>query len=375
MISFSKNHWAKILGVLVLVVFLVILGWKRWEELSCSLLSDTSFWDHYGSIIGGLLSFISVLLLAETLKEQKKSSDEAHVNNLFFELLKYLQTEISDLNISKEIKDGRIIRSTNKDFFEVLRRDLQDEFLNTKNYQRNRERAKKEYLKIYAQNLRIGAYLRILYRICDLIDNSSLENDKKRDYIKIVRSQLTDAELLIIKYNGMTEGGKKFKHYINKYNILKHLRLSEFLEFKDWMINLSPSDKNDISQFYFILRDTIKRAEKDGAISSNLINLGNWNLKIERPSHRKLYVRLIRSDNKSFCSDYRFLDILTPERVRQLLQCILAELFIYSSYELIHKKRETKLGKDASPSSTNIHCYIESINQKTLTLISSNKLP
>ena len=102
-------------------------------NINLTLPFDEELFGNYGDFIGGLLSVVSIYLLVETLKEQRttskeqrnftkkqqafiekqqKNADEQQINTLFLHLLKHLQREVADLNITTE--NGQY---TNKDFF------------------------------------------------------------------------------------------------------------------------------------------------------------------------------------------------------------------------------------------------------------------
>lgn len=78
----------------------------------------------------------------------------------------------------------------------------------------------------------LAHYFRVLYRIFKFIDDSktSKEEEQKWFYIKIVRAQLSEAELFLLFYNAFTHNGENFKTLIVKYNLLKHLPLKDKLE-------------------------------------------------------------------------------------------------------------------------------------------------
>ena len=240
------------LTFLIVVISAIIFALRR--EYNLKYPFDEDLLGNYGDFIGGLLSVVSIYLLVETLKEeratskeqrdftekqqaliekQQKNADGQQINSLFFDLLKHLQREVSDLNITTE--DGRY---TNKDFFEELRRELQESFTTTSIYDKDVNQAINRYFELYAKHPRLGSYFRILYRICEVIDQSTLDGIEKAKYIKILRAQLTNSELLLLRYNAQTPHGTKFKEYINEYNLLKHLPIFEVLEFKCWKVTL-----------------------------------------------------------------------------------------------------------------------------------------
>lgn len=79
----------------------------------------------------------------------------------------------------------------------------------------------------------LSSYYRLLYRIMQTIDEAAVDNDIKRRYAKIFRCQISEEELILLRYNAFTHYGKKMQVYINRYNLLKHLPKMHLLEFKD----------------------------------------------------------------------------------------------------------------------------------------------
>jgi hypothetical protein len=91
----------------------------------------------------------------------------------------------------------------------------------------------------------LSQYFKTLYRIIVLIDSSSLDDDKKHQYFKLLRSQLTDSELLILYYNYHSFLGVNVRPYVIKYSLLKHIRILDRVEMD--------SDLNGHTKFEFEL--------------------------------------------------------------------------------------------------------------------------
>ncbi|MEG1401261.1 putative phage abortive infection protein [Bacteroides sp.] len=72
-------------------------------------------------------------------------------------------------------------------------------------------------------------YFRHLYRIVKFVDESPLLAggfDDKYQYVSMIRAQLSRYELVWLFYNGLSNYGKdKFKPLIEKYSLLKNLRI------------------------------------------------------------------------------------------------------------------------------------------------------
>lgn len=345
------------LTFLIVVISAIIFALRR--EYNLKYPFDEDLLGNYGDFIGGLLSVVSIYLLVETLKEeratskeqrdftekqqaliekQQKNADGQQINSLFFDLLKHLQREVSDLNITTE--DGRY---TNKDFFEELRRELQESFTTTSIYDKDVNQAINRYFELYAKHPRLGSYFRILYRICEVIDQSTLDGIEKAKYIKILRAQLTNSELLLLRYNAQTPHGTKFKEYINEYNLLKHLPIFELLEFKRWWGPLegNPVDRLRVSVFCDEFKHQIKELLKDPERSKSRLHRGGWKCSITKCSDIRIEVKIVKPRNPlpyDPFSGFRTMDDMElMERLRGLFESILIEIFSYSNFG---RKRE-----------------------------------
>jgi hypothetical protein len=72
-----------------------------------------------------------------------------------------------------------------------------------------------------------GHYFRTLFYLLNTIDRDAPAN-RKRYYAQVVRAQLSASELRVLFYNGLSEDGQKsFRELIERYGLLKGLRLGE----------------------------------------------------------------------------------------------------------------------------------------------------
>ena len=72
-------------------------------------------------------------------------------------------------------------------------------------------------------------YFRHLYRIFKFVNESPLiETEEERyDYACIVRSQLSEYELLMLFYNSLQEENVKFKTLIEKFAVFNNIRMEK----------------------------------------------------------------------------------------------------------------------------------------------------
>ena len=68
-------------------------------------------------------------------------------------------------------------------------------------------------------------HFRIIYRIFQLIDEAEISDMQRRDVAKIMRCQLSEEELFLLRYNCKSPYGVKMRLYLNRYNLQKHLSL------------------------------------------------------------------------------------------------------------------------------------------------------
>jgi hypothetical protein len=87
----------------------------------------------------------------------------------------------------------------------------------------------------------LGPYFRTLYHIFKFLHSAAhLTPQQKIDYANIARAQLSDIELCVIFYDGLTDLATKFKPLVERYGILKHVNEGKLLH---------PSDKANESLY------------------------------------------------------------------------------------------------------------------------------
>ena len=324
--------------------------------------------DFIGGILGTIFTMISVLLLIRTFRYQQvvtranaQQLETERFNNLFFELLKLYQNEVNELcgeieemypmkkresNSKGTIKEYQTneIKYNNKDFFDFEKGMLQKFFRNRKSYEKNKNDAIKYYMLFYTKNrTKIAAYFRTLYRIYNLIDDARLEEINKKDYLKIIRAQLTESELFFLRYNAMTYYGSHFIEYINKYHVLKHLPAFELLEFKDWWNGINKVERMGIdiifNDFEKEIRNALNQNTRNNELHEKQKEKYNFNITIIQNYDVNIILSIdssLENRRMEFLGFAKFDD----KKIQRLLDCFLKELFIYSNFEKYNKTEE-----------------------------------
>lgn len=274
----------------------IMFFWHKKPNFDFTL--DHSLWGTYGDFVGGVLGtifmMITVLLMIKTFGQQRKDyedndkkqrnittqtrrfykkqnenniqsqqklNEEIRFNSLFFEMLRLYQQQVSFLYLAenKEIQGKLCFNS------------WVEKLSSTKIKGTNREHIDKEiaesFMCFYVENQTlISSIYRTLYRIFDTVNYSLIDEDKKVGYIKIVRAQLSESEMFLLRYNAQTYYGRNFIEYINKYNLLKHIPIFSLLEFNPWRVKVKGTE---ITAINILLNESLRFFTKYDAETEN----------------------------------------------------------------------------------------------------------
>lgn len=215
--------------VAIITPFLILLFTK---DINFNDLGPVG--DFFGGTTVGLFNLASILLVLTTVKMQGKELRETRTefettnttlikqqfDNTFFNMIN-LHNDIVRTLEAVDINSGSIY--SGKELLSRIEIEIsywvEETDLDSLEDERVKEVLLFNYERIYKLHVRmLGHYLRNLYRIVKFIHESSLSKEEKKNYIGILRAQLTIDELLIIFYNALSTRGKNFKEIIVEYN-------------------------------------------------------------------------------------------------------------------------------------------------------------
>jgi hypothetical protein len=304
--------------------------------------------DFIGGVIGTVFAFVSVLLLFKTLslqrielKESRKVFIKQQFENSFFQLLKIHKNNL--LNFEDfDFLDNKLLGIK---YLEYKQNQLQNNFINTKRFSKNRKLAIQEFEKIYVQKSHVfSTYFRTLFRLYCLIDQGMIKNSDKKNYSKILRAQISEPELFFIRYNAMSEYGYNSQKYINNFNILKQLSNFDLLEFKHWWDKLDSYERNGLGTLFKQVKQEAKKLLKDANNSHYEANFTNGRYKIKLVSENKGSFQLsVIRDNMRTSSQLSItngFDKMKIKDIKNLLKCILKELFVISNFNELNERQD-----------------------------------
>lgn len=246
----TQLRWIVVVAVVCLVLVVLFYVATFHGELS----SSQSIWAGFGDYVGGTLTpalaFLSLIALLWTIQLQNDALDVSR------EELRLSREELArstqQLQRSAEALQRQNFEAT---YFQMLRR-LNDSvgelshgphegrevlrFISGEILQQLNSRATTDMdtlIRHYEQGHRqyreyLDPYFRLLFHIFTFISRSGLPDEEEIVYANIARAQLTNYELRLLFYNGMTGEGKDgFKPLVERYGILKHLENQDLAAF------------------------------------------------------------------------------------------------------------------------------------------------
>jgi Putative phage abortive infection protein len=253
-------------GSCMIIIFFALLPPFNFWTFKMSDLKSNIFAD-YGQFISGFLgsviSLVTIILLYKTLNEQRSQFLMSNFKSNFYSLLENHRAILD--SIGDSVFDGypedygsdffcdlaeRIAidfeGTTRTHFVDSTEKELKPKFPKHTDL-KSLEKLKaiyEYYYNIFQSDL--GHYFRNLYHLVRFIENGNIDDPTKREHLKILRAQLSNYEILLLAYNGLSVHGRKFKPLIEKYELLKNLNFE---------INLDPQFYKRIIDVDYLLAE------------------------------------------------------------------------------------------------------------------------
>lgn len=263
------------------IIFAIHRDYWLWKESFNEQVFGT-FGDFVGGFIGTIVAFVTMYLLIRTLQNQiEVNSNVIITNNNVVEtnkqLLEASRQQIRQTNVQlfdskfnaymKAYQDAVLSYQMDihlgREYLDILVEDYRDNgFQNELQYIPRSEAAIKSFGEFYAKNrLSMSVHMRTLYLLLKMIgDESGIDEDIRVHYAKLVRGQLSESEMFLIRYNSYNTYGLNMQVYVNRFNLLKHLPMMSLLEFGKWR-RLMNNDKeliNSLDAMFLTLKDKME---------------------------------------------------------------------------------------------------------------------
>ncbi|QUS37422.1 putative phage abortive infection protein [Falsirhodobacter algicola] len=108
---------------------------------------------------------------------------------------------------------------------EYFASELPDELMQDGSVSLTVEMQLMHYLELYDLLFEssLGPYFRLMYNCVRQIEFLEADDNEREVYSKILRAQLSSAEVKLLMFNCSTNWGMDFKWWVEKHELLKHL--------------------------------------------------------------------------------------------------------------------------------------------------------
>lgn len=276
------------LGLLGFILFFILIFNDAYFNTTFNIDTELAarFGSFFGGFIGTLFAITSTLLILVTLIKQNLDNKKSQTGSNFFKMLDYHTENVKQLSIShidptkkedkiegrrafvifklqlielfgvvNKIKNDLKLDLTNEEIIDIVYVSFYygidkdwEKFTENKlsRYKRGNEIAKLLLEAKNSHSKKIGrtnqtslsSYFRNLYNAVKLIDSDEyLTKAEKKQYIKILRAQLSNPELYVFFFNIVSRFGKKWKEnrYLETYELIKNIPL-------DYLGDYNPKD-------------------------------------------------------------------------------------------------------------------------------------
>lgn len=318
----------------------------KWDEY----VLNTEIVGHYGDFIGGAIgTLVSIVLLYYTLKLQRRDSEnnvqvykQQQLNDLFFHLLKQyddiLKTFKTRTTDDNELQGRKALHFKLKEMYEQF--DVKE------NDSQNRKHAVSSFLNFYSVSRDFSPiYFRTLFRVFKLLETS----DKclrvhSIQLMKILRAQLSDSALALLRYNGMSRQGAKFVPLINKFNLLKHLPPLELMEYKRWSKKMTLEEQGCTNVLLLETKHNIQKVlETPSSVESYSNNPRKYNINVssnDEAAELKVYLyinkNVILNDSDLIRGIYK----LAEDERLSLLLFFVKDCLVLSSFNKLNSYKD-----------------------------------
>lgn len=347
-------------------LFMVYLFVWHQRDVGRDLAMDTDAVGNYGSFVGGVVgTILSILLLYLTFRLQREDSENNSrvyenqiLNDEFFHLLE-LYKDIAERFEYYNPTSG--IYNKGKDALKSYLEQMYANYDENTQFNQRRKVAQFEYMDVMHTHYETAAvYYRTIYRIFQIIDEAKCEEEKKVEYAKIMRAQLTSAELVMLRYNAMTLYGVNSKRYFNAYNVLKHIQPFDLLELKKWKQKLNAQEVSlanmTLQNLRFLAKDLL--TEKSDKLFKQMQD-SRYKMRLEtNETHSKFTIRVL-IDNNFVAPKYSqllWLDNYSNEELEDLLYYFLFDTICIANFNKFNRRADLhfqhKVIKDTNGFST-----------------------
>lgn len=399
-----------LLWVILLICLIISIGFavlflqnREWNKL---WPIDNGLFGNYGDLMGGvvgtIVAFYSAYLLVKTFQSQESvnrnvietnnnivlANETASLVNekqLYNTLLEVFDNKfgrfVSGYQMAIDnyvLSDGDVNYVGRKAFEKLSCEFITIDFDNKNDYLRRCQSAVFDYMDFYSKNrLYLAVHFRMLYLLTSLVAGLDLNSDDKVLYAKLVRGQLSESEMTMLRYNCHSLYGEKMQKYCNDFNLTKHLPVMQLLEFRSHYKKLkdkvcNPTDDNfkelivGLDTMFITLRKYAKiLLDKESSQGIKYDKCKGYEIIMRVEEDRKVFKMKIvknagierRGGGARLSATEKALDYYSEDELNDLFQDYLSELFYASNFFKYNGKSNVKKGSFTTEKGVRTYLY------------------
>lgn len=229
-------------------------------------------------------------------------------------------------------------------------------------------------MSVHFRNLYLLAKLVAETDNVDEVGNLKIRETDRVEYAKSIRGQLCEGEMLLLRYNCLTDRGEKMQSFVNQFNLIKHLSVMSLLEFKKHRVKLrSDREASTLDSHFIELKKKLK--EYIGYAANEQTALWEFSVKYSiimeiTPDKRQFKLKLRRRKNRPPTrSDgtpliEKALNLfVSMNELKELYKDFIRESLIVSNFYLFNGRNNTNVTGTESADDTFEYAIIEYTSQ------------
>ncbi len=296
--------WTSIVGGGLIGVAVIVFALHRdywlWNKSFNEQVFGT-FGDFVGGFIGTIVAFVTMVLLIRTLQNQIEVNGNVIITNNDMvatnkdvvetnrKLIETAQQQIRQTDVQlfdskfnaymKAYQDAILsyqqAELIGREYIDVIVDNYRENgFHSELQYIPRSDAAVKSFGEFYAKNrTALSVHMRTLYLLMKVIgEEPTISEDIRVHYAKLVRGQLSESEMFLMRYNCYTTYGYNMRLYVNRFNMLKHLPMMSLLEFGKWREAMGNDMEliNALDAMFLTLKDRMENLMESDPIEGGL---------------------------------------------------------------------------------------------------------
>lgn len=271
---YDKHRWGLYEGLLsfavgIFIFAIVIFSWadKSLFDFNYPIKFEKfgTFGDFIGGVVGTVFAFLNVHLLIKTIRLQNNANSQSEKSYAYVQKTENVRTMDTQINSLLSLYNSIVATISfhnkyGKEGLETVANYILSYGTNIGSTNFSDKQAIKAFEVVYASlRDKLAVYFRVIYRMLCVLHLAEIDNIVRYNYAKMLRSQFTESELFLLRYNALTYNGKNMQEQILAFNLLKHLPASKLFDLYPFFSHLNNDFSNHLD---IMLYDFRKELEK-----------------------------------------------------------------------------------------------------------------